>query len=96
VGVERLEISQNQRNFVDGKCLCDPDKWFVGHRDVIYSLRHFGDWVFQQPRLLAKIVCRAFVIQSWITGCQPFFNIDTPTASKAKRGGAIPTTVKTW
>jgi hypothetical protein len=50
---------KNQRNFVDGKCLGDPDKWFVGHRDVIYSQRYFGERVFQQPWLFAEIVCRA-------------------------------------
>jgi hypothetical protein len=54
---------KNQRNFVDGKCLCDPDKWIVGYRDVIYPQRYFGERVFQQPRLLAKIVCRVFCDQ---------------------------------
>jgi hypothetical protein len=49
---------KNQRDFVDGKCPGDPDKWFVGHRDVIYSQRYFGERVFQQPRLIAKTVCR--------------------------------------
>lgn len=26
--------------------LCGPEKWFVGHRGGIYSLRHFGEGFF--------------------------------------------------
>jgi hypothetical protein len=63
---------KNQRNFVDGKCLGDPDKWFVGHRDAIYSQRYFGERVLQQPRLFAKFVCRVLSDQFKDTGCRPF------------------------
>jgi hypothetical protein len=35
VAVEKLEISENQLNFGDGKSLGSPNKPFVGHPDAI-------------------------------------------------------------
>jgi hypothetical protein len=35
VGVEKLEISENQHKFGDRKCLGDSYKSFVGHPDAI-------------------------------------------------------------
>jgi hypothetical protein len=35
VAVEKLETSEKQLNFGDGKCLRGPDKSLVGHPDAI-------------------------------------------------------------
>jgi hypothetical protein len=35
VAVEKLETSEKQLNFGDGKCLGGPDKSLVGHPDAI-------------------------------------------------------------
>jgi hypothetical protein len=42
VGVEKLEISENQYKFGDRKCLGNLNKSFVGHLDTIYFLRIFA------------------------------------------------------
>jgi hypothetical protein len=42
VGVEKLETSENQYKFGDGKCLGNLNKSFVGHPDAIYFLRIFA------------------------------------------------------
>jgi hypothetical protein len=42
VGVEKLEISENQYKFGDRKCLGNLNKSFVGHPDAIYFLRIFA------------------------------------------------------
>jgi len=42
VGVEKLEISENQYKFGDGKCLGNLNKSFVGRPDAIYFLNIFA------------------------------------------------------
>jgi hypothetical protein len=42
VGVEKLEISENQYKFGDRKCLGNLNRSFVGHPDAIYFLRIFA------------------------------------------------------
>jgi hypothetical protein len=42
VGVEKLEISENQHKFGDRKCLGNLNKSFVGHPNAIYFLRIFA------------------------------------------------------
>jgi hypothetical protein len=39
VGVEKLEISENQYKFGERKCLGSLNKSFIGHPDAIYFLK---------------------------------------------------------
>jgi hypothetical protein len=41
VAVEKLDISENQLNLGDGKCLRAPDKSFVWHPDAIRTAASF-------------------------------------------------------
>jgi hypothetical protein len=49
VGVEKLDIPENQDNLGDRKCPDDPRKSFIGHSDAMQFLQICDKRVFQQP-----------------------------------------------
>jgi hypothetical protein len=55
VGVEKLDIAENQDKSVDRKCPDDPGKSFIGHLDAMQFLRIYDNLVFQQPRLFSSL-----------------------------------------
>jgi hypothetical protein len=55
VGIEKLDIAENQDKSEDRKCPDDPRKSFIGHPDAMQFLRIYDNLVFQQPRLFSSI-----------------------------------------
>jgi hypothetical protein len=48
-----------------GKSLWGPEKWFVGHRDGIYSLRYFGEGFFNSHGRSQELFAQLLAIQAW-------------------------------
>jgi hypothetical protein len=50
VGVEKLDIAENQDKSEDRQCPDDPRESFIGHFDAMQFLRIYDNLVFQQPQ----------------------------------------------